>query len=348
MQKSLKELALDWDEDTYRNSKELHYSTISRFAKEGFEHLDTLFDKIESPSLLLGSLVDCLTTDPPEEYERRYMVAEFPSLASNIETIVKSLFNKYKNIYDNIYKIPDNIIINETEINKYQLNWKPETRAKVIREKALDYYNLLYLAKDKQLISTELNNIAHNMANALIESPQTCKWFKKNNPFSDEENLYQLKFKANIDDVGYVVMFDIIHIDYKNKTIQPIDVKTSYKPSYNFYKSFIEWGYSYQCRLYYQVLKRVIEKDDYFKHFDILDYKDIVISKSNMIPLVWDFPFTKSEGTLYLGKNKQIELRAPWEIGKELYTYLSTGAKVPNGIDIEGSNNVVEWINKNL
>lgn len=348
MEKSLKELALNWDEETYRNSKELHYSTIAKFAREGFEHIDTLFDKVESPSLLLGSLVDCLTTDPPEEYTRRYLVAEFPPISTTIVNIVKQLFDAYSSEYDTIYKIPDNLIIDLTVLNNYQLNWKPETRAKVIREKAADYYNLLYLAKDKIIINTELNNLAHEMANSLITSPQTSSYFTKFTPWDDKENLYQLKFKANIDGVGYVVMFDIIQVDYGNKTIQPVDVKTSYKPSYNFYKSFIEWGYSHQCRLYYQVLKRVIEKDNYFKDFKILDYKDIVISKSNMLPLVWDFDATRAEGTLYLGKNNQIEIKAPWVIGKELKNYLDNKPAVPNGINILKSNNVIEWINKEL
>ena len=76
MLKSLKDISWLVDEPTYRADKALSYSTISKFKREGFEHLDTLFDKVESPSLLLGSLVDCLTTDPPEEYERRYLVAE--------------------------------------------------------------------------------------------------------------------------------------------------------------------------------------------------------------------------------------------------------------------------------
>ena len=66
----------------------------------------------------------------------------------------------------------------------------------------------MYLAKDKILISTELNDLAHQMANALIESPQTALYFKKNNTFDDCENLYQLKFKAEIDGVPYRCMFD--------------------------------------------------------------------------------------------------------------------------------------------
>lgn len=346
MLKSLKDISWLVDEPTYRADKALSYSTISKFKREGFEHLDTLFDKVESPSLLLGSLVDCLTTDPPEEYERRYLVAEFPPITDKVETIVKSLFNSYSSTYDSLYKIPDNLIIDSTNINGFQLNWKPETRAKVIKERASDYYNLLYLAKDKILISTELNDIAHQMANALIESSQTALYFKKNNPFDDCENLYQLKFKAEIDGVPYRCMFDILRVDYKNKTIQPIDVKTSYKPTYNFYKSFIEWNYAYQCRLYAKILKLNIEKDEYFKDFTVLPYKDIVISKSNMIPLVWDCDFTFVEGTLYLGKNNQIKLEAPWEVGKELWYYLSTGATVPMGINIESSNNLRTWIDK--
>ena len=50
MLKSLKDISWLVTEETYRADKALSYSTISKFKREGFEHLDTLFDKVESSS----------------------------------------------------------------------------------------------------------------------------------------------------------------------------------------------------------------------------------------------------------------------------------------------------------
>ena len=89
-----------------------------------------------------------------------------------------------------------------------------------------------------------------------------------------------------------------------------------------------------------------IYKDDYYKDYKILPYKDIIIFKGSDTPLVWDIPFTFEKGTLYFGKNNQIEMKDPEDIGKELSYYLSSRPNVPIGINEVGTNNIVEWINK--
>ena len=58
------------------------------------------------------------------------------------------------NIYSLNHPIPDDAIIKETEYQSYQMNWKPETRAKVIKEKGADYYNLLFIAGSKTILVT--------------------------------------------------------------------------------------------------------------------------------------------------------------------------------------------------
>ena len=35
----------------------------------------------------------------------------------------------------------------------------------------------------------------------------------------------------------------LIIANHKEKVVYPIDLKTSSKPEWDFYKSFIEWGY---------------------------------------------------------------------------------------------------------
>lgn len=47
--KSLKEISWDVDEATYRADPALSYSTIARYEREGFNNLDKLFDKLDTP-----------------------------------------------------------------------------------------------------------------------------------------------------------------------------------------------------------------------------------------------------------------------------------------------------------
>ena len=348
--KSLYDISWKVSEEEYRADPALSYSTLARYEREGFNNLDKLFDKIETPSLVFGSATDSLITGGQEEFDERFLVADFPSIPDSIIKIVKSLYNQYARTYRSLFDIPDNSVIRETESQNYQMNWKPETRAKVIKEKGVDYYNLLFIANDRTILDTYTYQDVCRAVRALKESESTKFYFAENNPFEPKiERFYQLKFKSCLEGIEYRCMFDELVIFHDTKEIQPLDLKTSCKKSdreWDFAEHYIEWNYQLQNRLYVRILQDVISKDEYFKDFKILPYKDIIIFRDSDTPLVWDIPFTFEKGTLYYGKNNQIEMRDPFVIGKELSYYLSSRPKVPIGINENTTNNIVEWINK--
>lgn len=347
--KKLSDIALNITEEEYRADPALSYSTLSRFDREGFNKLDSLFDKIETPSLLLGSIVDTIITDGEDEFNNRFIVAEYPSIPDSIIQIIKELFNTYKDTCSNINLISNDAIINIAAQYNYQNNWKPETRAKVIKEKGFEYYNLLFISQDKTLVSQDMYNDALRMVDALRTSEATKWYFADNNPFEPEiERYYQLKFKATLHNVDYRIMTDLIICDHKNKELILCDLKTSGHEEYSFASSFLTWNYSYQARLYARVIAENIKKDPYFKDFKLSNYRFIVVNKTTLNPLVWEFPYTFTTGDIRLEtKNGYIKiLKDPEYIGKELSYYLSTGQKVPIGINEVGTNNIVEWINK--
>lgn len=91
-----------------------------------------------------------------------------------------------------------------------------------------------------------------------------------------------------------------------------------------------------QAQLYAAVLKKNIEKDEYFKDFKIHNYRFIVVNRKTLTPLVWEFPYTFEYKPL-IDVNGNI-YRDPFTIGKELYYYLKTNAKVPNNINLNDLN----------
>lgn len=346
MQKKLSDISWNVTEEQYRADSALSYSTLAKYERTGFNGIPHLFDKILSPSLTFGSAVDAIITGGQQEFDTKFFVAEFPLLSDNIRYMITELYQIYGHTIKNLTDISNKDIINLTETYKYQPNWKPETRAKVIKEKGEQYYQLLYLAENKTIIDTNTYNNIQNAVNALKENEATRYYFAENNPFDNIERYYQLKFKATLNGINYRCMLDEVLIDYNNKTIQPIDLKTSHKNEWDFHKSFVEWNYQIQNRLYSRILIDNLQKDDYFKDFTVLPYLDIVVCKDSLIPMIWECPFTFKKGTLYMGKDKQIILRDPEEIGQELNYYLKNQSKVPIGININKPNNVEEWINK--
>ena len=346
--KSFKDISWDVDEPTYRADPALSYSTLAKYEREGFNGIDHLFDKLETSSLTFGSAVDSIITGGKEEFDSRFLVAEFPPVPDSIIKVVKLLFNEFGVTHRTLASIPDVEVIGFAGQCNYQSNWKPETRAKVIKEKGAEYYNLLFVAGDKTILDGETNKDVENSVNALKNSDATRFYFAPNNPFTpDIERFYQLKFKATFNNVNYRSMADLIIVDYKNKVVIPCDLKTSSHMEWDFYKSFVDWKYDIQARLYWANIRQNMDKDPYFKDFELLDYRFIVVNRKTLCPLVWVYPYTKElTEDLTFGKDGNILFRSPLKIGEELSYYLSSRPVLPIGIKRDDSNDIVEWLNK--
>mgnify|MGYP000794348666 FL=1 len=185
-----------------------------------------------------------------------------------------------------------------------------------------------------------------NAVRALKESKSTQFYFAEDNPFEpDIERFYQLKFKGEFNGVKYRNMADLIIVNHKEKWVKPVDLKTSSHTEWDFYKSFVDWRYDIQARLYWAIIRQNMDKDEYFKDFKLLDYDFIVVNRRILVPLVWACPFTQAVGTLRFGKNDQIEMRSPFVIGEELSSYLTSRPKVPMGIEETKSNDLRKWLN---
>lgn len=334
-------------EPEYRADPALSYSTLARFAKEGFNKLDNIFDKLDTPSLTFGSAVDALITGGQEEFDNSFMVANFPPLSDSVLKMVKSLFDKCHIIYRTLSDIPNTDIIALTEELKYQLNWKPETRAKVIKEQGGEYYSLLYAAGDRKVLDITTNEQVLAAVRILKESDATKFYFAPNNIFDEDiVREYQLKFKATLEGTDYRCMSDLLITDNKNKIIYPIDLKTSSHTEWEFFDSFVQWQYHIQARLYWRIIRDNLDRSEHFKDYKLANYKFIVVNKRTLTPLVWEFGDTQAFGTLTYGNKEQYEFKDPYELGKQLSYYLSSRPKVPQGININESNDIIEWLNK--
>ena len=348
MKKSLSSISWDVSEETYRADPALSYSTLAKFERGGFNELGKLFDKVESPSLTFGSAVDSLITGGEAEFNERFIVAEFPSISDNLIQIAKTLHARYGESHRSVDTISDSILAEVGKECDFYANDKyANYRVKLIKEGCGEYYDLLFISTGKTILDTQTYSDVLNAVEALRVSENTREYFNGNDPFTPEiEMLYQLKFKATLNGIDYRCMFDGLKVDHINKTIQPIDLKTSFKKEWDFYKSFIEWNYQIQNRLYYRILLDNIKRDEYFKDFKILPYKDIVVNRYSLTPLVWDCDFTFAVGSLAFGANNQIIMRDPEVIGKELHHYLTKSPRVPMGVYVNKGNDLRTWMNK--
>lgn len=342
--KSLRDISWQVSEPVYRADPALSYSTLARFKREGFANLDKLFEKVESPSLTFGSCVDCLLTDGEKAFNEQFIISDIPNIEPAVEPIVKEVFSQFKNSYTNINDIPESSLMPIISQAGYQPRWKPETRCKAIREKGQFYYQTMFMAGERTIVTQEVYNRVFACVRALKDSPQTHDYFCEDNPFESIERLYQLKFRDTLKGLPYRCMADLIMVDHSRKMVIPCDLKTSSHKEYEFYKSFIQWDYQIQARLYWRLIRKAMDDDGYFKDFKLADYRFIVVNNNDTPnPLVWNFDKTQALGDITIGN---ITLRDPEDIGKELYGYLMDKPDVPRGINKTSLNSISEWIER--
>lgn len=342
--KSLKDISWQVSEEEYRRHPALSYSILARYEREGFNNLDKLFEKIESPSLTFGSVVDTIITGTEEDFNSRFMVANIDNtLSDTLVSITKRLYDNYRQLYKDLKDIPDNCIVNILNEIQWNNHWRIETRIKKIKEDCRAYYKLLFLSNGKTIISEATNNAAYNLVDKLKSADSTRFYFEQDNIFDNTlQRFYQLKFKTVIDGIEYKCMADLIVVNHKNKVVVPVDLKTSSKPEWDFYNSFLTWRYDIQARLYWNIIRKIMDEDPFYKDYKLADYRFIVANRITSTPLVWSFENTTNVNTITTIEG--VKLRHPFVIGKELYGYLKDNPKVPLGISLTLPNKIDDWI----
>lgn len=345
-----KDITWDVDEETYRADPSFHYSMLSRYAKEGFKCIKNIRDFSEkTPSLIFGSVVDCLITGGENEFNKRFYILDY-KISDTLKQITEQIYNRNFIVYKSIEDIPDDKILESIEEIEYYNNLKPEKRVEKIKTGCKDYYIELVNVNGRCVINRETYDDAVKTVESLKEY-SLLKTIFFNNPF-DENNeiLFQAKFREELCGMTFKCMFDILHIDHANKIIYPIDLKTSSVEEYCFSKEFIKWKYYLQAWLYKSILVKYIKNTE-FKDYYVSDFIFIVINKDSLIPLIYDFHVPCSEDslsediTLQCNKNS-ITLESPIRLAKEIHYYESSNSVCPIGIVQSIPNNLNELILK--
>lgn len=338
---------ISWDvtEKEYRQDPAYSYSMLAKYDREGFDKLSSLRDKVESPSLTFGSMVDSLVTGGDKEFEERFLVTDLPELSDSLEVIAKTLFGSFHGSCLTLDEIPDSVIAEVGQQNGYYAGKKwASLRVKKIREGCTEYYAKLFLANGKEIVSREDHEAALRCVEALRSSSSTGMFFKEDNPFDNSiERFYQLKFKSSVEGIPVRCMADLLFVNHDEKLVIPVDLKTSHNPEWRFYRSFVEWRYHIQAELYWHVIRDCMDKDVFYRDYKLDDYRFAVVNRDTLTPLTWVWPYSsdKQERTFNEGK---VTLRSWVDILKELDIYLKSNARTPIGITQQ--NNIEDWLER--
>jgi hypothetical protein len=279
-------LSLLISESEYRKLPNYSYSQLSKFSREGFRKIKSLNKSDSSSSLISGGLVDCIVLGTKKEFENKYLISEVP-ISENAERVFKKLFECNISELSEIEDAYLNSICLEMEF--YKGNYKMTTRIEKLKE-YLPYWEILKNNPSKIIISKADFENAVEIKRELFSNSFTFNYFNNFGIFRHQFN--QLKFTSSYHNYNLKIMIDKTIVDHKEKTIQPIDLKTTPFDEEDFKDSFIKYRYDIQAQLYSFVLENVLKQDPAYKDYKILPFKFIVISSFYKSPLIYTFNFT--------------------------------------------------------
>lgn len=345
---SLKKYTIDITDEEYHDNPAWCYSTISRYAKEGFQAIATLHDsKPTTPSMEFGSLFDSIITKGINETKKEYVIDD-TSVPPAEKTVFDTLLSKGYKV--DFQEIPTSDLINVMEECSFYPKYKTDTRLKKLYD-ASAYYDKRRTGK--KIVSRNDLEDAFEMAKALYDN-EYCKSLFGHKNTESIEYLYQLKFITDYTlpsgrTVTMKIMPDLIILNHEDKTIQLVDLKTSSVPAHMFKDNFIKFRYDLQASIYSDVISHIISNDKVLKNYTILPYLFTDISRTDKVPVTHLYDQTdisQSEGFSYTSGDKTYTYKRWDALLDEIIDYETTNAKVPSYINLDGPNDILTLLNK--
>lgn len=314
--KKFDELSEHITEEEYRNNGRFHYSDIAGYMKEGFSYL-VKPRKEESESLTFGSMVDCIVTEGIDRFNEKYCVEREFNISDNQKAVLKDL-STFR--WERLEDIPVQTVTEA--LGMYYKN--PKTQLTKLLEEGGEYYKFILDNTNKIPVDFQMFQDAIDTANVLLTNGTTRQFLVDSQNDDSFDVFHQLKFNGTYNDIPITAMVDCVYIDHETKRIWPIDLKTTCANyEWEFPKSFVKYRYDVQGKLYSLVLRQVMDNDDFYKDYRLMDFVFIYISRTNKNPIVWlfdenmsenDIEFTSKNGTRILLEDFRKSLSDMYEI----------------------------------
>lgn len=339
--KSLKDYSLNLSEKDYHLYPAWSYSLIARYAREGFDALSTLHKQKEPTAAMeFGSLFDSILTRGKKTLDY-YSISNFVPTDA-VKQVLDTLLVCTSVPFD---EIPQNVIENATIACSYYPKWGYDAKYGKLAE-AKAYYDAR--REGKKVVSEDDWNDAMEMARTIHLDEYLSGLFGTKNT-SEVEYIYQAQFLTKLWTpkgrlVEVKVMPDLLVVNHKNKTVQPVDLKTSSMPAYDFAEQFIKMRYDIQAYVYTDVVRAIMNEDPDYADYTILPYLFTDISRVDKVPVTYEYdPNSESQiNGLAFG---QYQYKHWKDVLDEIIDYEEAEAKVPDYITTEGPNDLLDILN---
>ena len=338
---SLKDYSLNIPDKQYHDDPAWSYSVIARYAKDGFNAMATLHDKTTpTPSMEFGSLFDSILTKGKKTLDEYVISDTCPPPAE------KGVLDHLLTMTDvPFYDIPSFTLEQAWADVEYQKKWGYDAKFKHTEEYR-DYYESRRTGK--KVVSKADWDDAVEMAKIFRNNPYLSTIFGTKSS-DKKEFLYQTQYKTTMTlpdgrEVEVKIMPDLLVVDHEEKTILPVDLKTSSVPGFDFAENFLRFRYDIQSSLYSDVLEKIMWEDEQYAEYTLLPYLFTDISRSDKVPVTFEYdPHSPSQlNGLSFG---QYQYKNWKTLLMEILDYEATNAQVPSYITLDGPNDLLTILN---
>jgi len=243
----------------YKTISALNQSTLKQILvspKAYVEAKEKQLARVESTEqhFMFGSLVDMMLTESKEDFDKKYaVIPDDTGVSETIAKIVKEVYDEKNNSDDLGWGALEDYpkeILKHCNYELYQSRWKDETRINKIVEQGSQYFEVLKNSGNRTIITESEYAKAVNCVMALRSDKYTSKYCQKK---SNDPNILIIDKHVIVfehDGLEFKGELDRIIVNHKEKTITPIDFKTTSKSVLNFEKSFWHFRYDFQAAVY--------------------------------------------------------------------------------------------------
>jgi len=328
-------------EEHYRASNAINYSLLSRVYDKGYTGWYEHKVQPEVPmteGMRFGAIVDFLVTEDfpvNRDYREKFAIVD-NKLSDNVKNILKQIADL--TMVDNLDEVTNEQIVQVSAANDYYLTMPKRAIDEIRKQK--DAYKETFANRGKIMITQSEFDMAMKAAHTLRTSENVYHYlFPMEHNADHKIYIYQKMWQRYIekDNNPYIPIkckTDVVIIDTIQKTIQPVDLKTSYLPEWEFVQAVHKWHYWIQAEVYQWVLEQLTEIDT-FKDYTVKPMIFVVINKETLTPLtfVWD-------GTLH-----NYTLSKSWfDIAKTIWGYECKDNGLPNNIKRDEPNEICQFL----
>lgn len=241
----------------------------------------------EKKYFIIGDGVDTLLTGSKEDFDKLFYISTLENKPSDtIKSIIQQVFSCIEGEIKSITEYSD-IILQSCNEHNYLPNWKDQTRINKICE-FYEYWNELVNSRGKTILSLDEYNKILDIVDSFKTNEFTKQYFIENS--ENIEVLNQLPIYFTYEGVKMKSLLDKVIINHLDKTIQPLDIKTTGDYTKYFLKSIKRNNYGIQAATY------MIAIEDYAIKNNLLDYTILpfkFIVESTIVvgePMVYTIP----------------------------------------------------------